>query len=99
MKKGIPELGVPSITNITVPKIAIDQKSRAFSYRIEFINITLRGLDSYVIKNFKYDPKTLIYTGTLVLPHLELEGTYYVKGKIFGDEIEQTGPISAVIST
>lgn len=51
--KGIPELGVPTVEYVVIPKITIDQKTRAFAFTCVFTNIGVQGLDNYVVESIQ----------------------------------------------
>lgn len=98
LRRGVPELGVPSIVGIVIPLISIEQKTRALKITATLTNITENGLDDYKLSYLKVSPRNLTYWAKLELPHIDLEGAFDIDGRVLDQDIKQKGYFKATLN-
>lgn len=47
LQKGVPELGIPSISPLIIPQISLEQGTDTTNYQAYAKNVSLYGLDGY----------------------------------------------------
>lgn len=52
--KGIPQLGIPAIVELVIPKITIEQNSRALQVAATLTNVSVDGLEKYDLYHFEW---------------------------------------------
>lgn len=92
LAKGIPELGVPPCDPMVIPKLNLKQPQGSnVGFDAVFTDMTFyHGLDFTLLKsNVDVDAGTV--NVKLEFPHLDVEGDYKSKGKIFIAQFEGEG--------
>ncbi|KAF5287047.1 hypothetical protein FQR65_LT12348 [Abscondita terminalis] len=96
LEKGIPELKLPPVDPLRVPKMVIDTGSGsnvAFSAVLQDIEIS--GCKDVIVEEFHFDFKTHSSLFHMRLPRLYLAGTYDIKGKVLLFDIQAKGSFTA----
>ncbi|PNF31867.1 hypothetical protein B7P43_G07915 [Cryptotermes secundus] len=93
---GIPELSVPPMEPLVIPRLAMENGNGAVRVRATFNNMTIRGGSNYTITWIKSDvPKYRIDIG-LSLPRIEATGKYEVAGNVLLFPVRSKGEFWAV---
>jgi len=89
MKTGIPEAGIPPLDPLKLDNVGF---SLAGS-RVEFMNITLRGLGDHTVDNVEYEEENRILKLSLAIEKLRSSGNYSLTGKVLNiDGLDSSGP-------
>ncbi|CAH0558257.1 unnamed protein product [Brassicogethes aeneus] len=91
LKKGVPELKIPSISPLTIPEISLEQGTTSTSYKAYAKNVSLYGLDTYIFRKNEFNPKTLAFFCDVNMPVLAMRGTYVVEGKFLNAPLQGQG--------
>lgn len=54
LKKGIPELGIPSCEPLIIPEVILDQGTGAVSIKANYKNIKVYGPSNFMLKTIKW---------------------------------------------
>ncbi|KAK9504310.1 hypothetical protein O3M35_010675 [Rhynocoris fuscipes] len=92
LKKGVPELGVPSIEPLIIEELIATQGT---GLTVTTKDIKAYGGGNFTIKNLHVDIVNHKYDFVLGFDHLRLEGKYDVDGKIIMIMIKGTGDMEA----
>lgn len=96
--QGIKEIGIPSIKDIIIPSITIEQKTRALSFLANLYNVSVHGLENYNVSYVNVSPKNRTYWITIKLPYITLDGIYDIEGRVFEQYLSQKGNFKATIN-
>ncbi|XP_049857354.1 circadian clock-controlled protein daywake-like [Schistocerca gregaria] len=80
--KGIPELAVPTIEPLVIPRLSMENGNGAVRVRAAFHNVTIVGASNYTVSTVKADMTTYRIDVGLRLPSIETTGRYDVSGNI-----------------
>ncbi|ENN77414.1 uncharacterized protein LOC125502378 [Dendroctonus ponderosae] len=89
MKRGIPELFVPSMNPLEIPEASL---SGSQSFQASFKNIQLYGADQFKLESFETDFKTYHIKVKLSFPSLRIKSLYNIKGRILILNLDGHGP-------
>ncbi|XP_044752572.1 protein takeout-like [Coccinella septempunctata] len=89
LKKGIPELGIPSLDPLTIPFAGLETGP---SFNASFKDIEVYNADEFKITKFQIDLDKVILDVALSFPKLRIKSKYAVDGKILFLELKGAGP-------
>ncbi|XP_074042106.1 circadian clock-controlled protein daywake [Leptinotarsa decemlineata] len=81
MIEGVPDLFV-SVVNFTVPRIQMEQGTRAVNYKASFENLKLLGLEKYKFTQYRFNVANKSFDIKVDLPYIHLSGQYILEGNI-----------------
>ncbi|KAK2576587.1 hypothetical protein KPH14_005257 [Odynerus spinipes] len=94
--KGIPELELPSIEPLTIPKLGMENGQGPVKVSALFSNITCVGAGNYNITKVRVDFNSLRIDLHLTIPKVELQGRYEVAGNVLLFPIKSQGDFWAL---
>ncbi|KAK9888496.1 hypothetical protein WA026_000747 [Henosepilachna vigintioctopunctata] len=89
LKKGIPELGIPSLDPLVVPYAGV---STGPDFNATFENIEVYNVYEFDLKKFAVDLDKIELDIELSIPNLRTKSKYSVNGKILFLELKGSGP-------
>ncbi|XP_065203819.1 protein takeout-like [Planococcus citri] len=95
LAKGVPELNIPAIEPLIIPKISLEQGTQAINYKATLTNLKIHGLSSYRIDDLFINMETKKLDAKITFPVLYLESDYDIKGRALVVPIQGTGPFTA----
>ncbi|KAK9497011.1 hypothetical protein O3M35_012805 [Rhynocoris fuscipes] len=91
LKKGIPELRIPSLNPMVVPKVSVKQGSGPVSLDSTFTDLKINGITDYTIENVRADLDKYQIDFDAKLPYMYNVGDYKIEGKILVLPISGSG--------
>ncbi|KAL3270987.1 hypothetical protein HHI36_021490 [Cryptolaemus montrouzieri] len=82
LKDGIPELGVPALDPLPIPKMVIPAGDTVVQLEQKYTNSAYDGMSNAKIENLEFDINKGKIEFQFSAPFLELNGTYEINGKI-----------------
>jgi len=82
LKSGIPQLKIPSLEPMVVPRISVKQGSGPVSIDSTFIDLKINGISNYEILNVRSNLDENRIEIDAKLPYMYNEGDYLINGKI-----------------
>ncbi|XP_044744017.1 circadian clock-controlled protein daywake-like [Chrysoperla carnea] len=102
--RGIPDIQVPSIEPMIIPRLVMENNAGAVRVKALFVNNTIFGSSNYTIQSLNADIDTWRINIILSLPRIEVKGKYEVIGQILlfpvrskGDFWAAFGDVSAKV--
>uniref|UniRef100_A0A1B6E265 Haemolymph juvenile hormone binding protein n=1 Tax=Clastoptera arizonana TaxID=38151 RepID=A0A1B6E265_9HEMI len=95
---GIPEIKLPSIEPMTIPKMQMENGVGAVRVRATFSNMTIYGASNYSVLNVKSDLSKFRFDMGLGIPRIEATGSYEVTGQVLLFPVRSRGEFWASFS-
>ncbi|RZF35694.1 hypothetical protein LSTR_LSTR010015 [Laodelphax striatellus] len=92
LKRGIPELGIPSCEPLYIPEIVINQGKGAVSIQSTYTDIQVYGPSNFTLKAVRVDMDKDQIGLKIHIPKLRMTSTYTIRGRILMLPIHGTGP-------
>ncbi|XP_063991765.1 protein takeout-like [Diachasmimorpha longicaudata] len=89
--QGIPELELPPIEPLTIPRLGMENGQGAVRVSALFSNITAIGPGNYTVGRVRVDLRNLRLNLHLTIPKIELQGHYEVAGNVLLFPIQSQG--------
>ncbi|KAL3282197.1 hypothetical protein HHI36_005391 [Cryptolaemus montrouzieri] len=89
LKKGIPELGIPSLDPLIIPYAGLDTGR---NFNASFKNIEIFNADEFIVDKFQADLDKVHLDIGVSFPRLRIKSQYSVNGRILFIELKGTGP-------
>ncbi|XP_063224887.1 uncharacterized protein LOC134532380 [Bacillus rossius redtenbacheri] len=96
LRVGIPEISVPPIDPLLMPRLSMENGNGAVRVRAVFGNITTRGGSNYTVTSVKADVQNYWIDMGLQIPRLESAGNYEVTGNVLLFPVRSQGDFWAV---
>jgi len=98
LSRGIPEIKLPSIEPLKIPKMTMDNGNGAVRVRAMFSNITVYGATNYTILGVKGNVTSFKMELTLGIPRIETAGSYDVNGNVLLFPVRSRGDFWALFT-
>lgn len=95
LAKGVPELNIPAIEPLHIPKISLEQGTQAINYKATLTNLKLYGLSHYKVEDLFINMENKKLDAKIAFPILYLESDYDIKGRALVVPILGTGLFTA----
>ncbi|XP_073983828.1 protein takeout-like [Rhodnius prolixus] len=82
LRKGIPQLKIPSLDPMVIPRVNVKQGSGPVSMDSTFTNLKINGITDFTIKNIRPDLDNNQIDFEATLPYMYNVGDYKIEGKI-----------------
>ncbi|KAL7294605.1 hypothetical protein TKK_0011911 [Trichogramma kaykai] len=89
---GVPEFNIPSLEPLLLKELVAAEG--AGGLKVTCHNIKAYGASDFVIQKLRVDISTLRFAMDILLPHLYIEGTYEVDGRVLLLPIKGNGPLT-----
>nr|CAD7203963.1 unnamed protein product [Timema douglasi] len=96
LSAGIPEIGVPPIEPMNIPRMAMENGNGAVRIRAVFSNMTAHGASNYTVLSLKTDLDDYRIDMGLEIPRIEALGKYDVSGNILLFPVRSRGEFTAI---
>lgn len=82
LSQGIPELLVPPMEPLTVPKINIKQNAGAIRMESDYTDVSVSGLSNFTLRSVRVDTTNNKFRVNLWFPELKMTANYHIHGKL-----------------
>nr|CAD7594824.1 unnamed protein product [Timema genevievae] len=96
LSAGIPEIDVPPIEPMNIPRMAMENGNGAVRIRAVFSNMTAHGASNYTVLSLKTDLDDYRIDMGLEIPRIEALGKYDVSGNILLFPVRSRGEFTAI---
>ncbi|XKL60771.1 hypothetical protein PGB90_007828 [Kerria lacca] len=92
---GVPDLNIPPIEPLLIPKISLQQGTQAINYKATLTNLKLYGLSNYKVEDSAINMDAKKLDAKIIIPVLYLESDYDISGRALVVPIQGTGLFTA----